>query len=178
LTLTTSRLLSLAYPQELNTLEDHLRKRRLDLDLGLVQREVAERLGVDPMSVCYWETDRYAPSLKVIPRIIHFLDYLPSDISCVTLAERILTMRRVLGISQEKMAPGLGVDAATLRRWERDEGKPLEEHVEMLNSLFSWSGSPSDSDSEVGPSFRQRRGQHQESATVLAGAPAWGGGDR
>jgi transcriptional regulator with XRE-family HTH domain len=130
-----------AYPQELKTLGDHIRKKRLDL--GLLQREVAEKLGVDKDSVYHWEKNQYAPSLRVIPRIIQFLDYEPFDYSAMSLGERIVSRRWVRGISQEEMAHELGVDAATLRRWERGEGKPLKEHVERVNSLFDRSASPS-----------------------------------
>jgi hypothetical protein len=40
----------LPYPHQLNTLGDHLRTWRLDL--GLLQKELAEKLGVDEMTVC------------------------------------------------------------------------------------------------------------------------------
>jgi DNA-binding XRE family transcriptional regulator len=42
-----------AYPMELRSIGDHLRKRRLDL--GLHQREVAVRIGVDKTTVYKWE---------------------------------------------------------------------------------------------------------------------------
>lgn len=61
------------------TLGGHLRKKRLDL--GLRQKKVAERLGVDKDSVYNWETNRYSPSLRVVPRIIQFLGYLPYEIA-------------------------------------------------------------------------------------------------
>jgi hypothetical protein len=48
-----------AYPRGLSTLGDHLRKRRLDL--GLLQREVADKLGVDEMTTCNWEINRTSP---------------------------------------------------------------------------------------------------------------------
>jgi DNA-binding transcriptional regulator YiaG len=43
-----------AYPETLKTLGDHLRKRRLDL--RLLQRQAAQKLGVDKASVHNWET--------------------------------------------------------------------------------------------------------------------------
>jgi DNA-binding XRE family transcriptional regulator len=66
-----------AYPSELRTLGDHLRKRRLDL--GLLQCDVAEKLQVNPMTVCNWETNRTSPQLRFMPRIIAFLGYNPHD---------------------------------------------------------------------------------------------------
>ena len=49
------------YPKELNTLGDHLRKRRLDLDL--VQKDVNRILGVDKTTITNWENNRF--SLRV-----------------------------------------------------------------------------------------------------------------
>jgi DNA-binding XRE family transcriptional regulator len=42
-----------AYPTELRSIGDHVRKRRLDL--GLLQRDVALRIGVDKTTVFNWE---------------------------------------------------------------------------------------------------------------------------
>jgi len=44
------------YPKELKTLGDHIRKRRLDL--GLVKRQVAERIGVSEATIYNWGTQR------------------------------------------------------------------------------------------------------------------------
>lgn len=59
------------YPKELKTLEDHLRRKRIDL--GLLQQDVAQQLGVDEDSVCHWENRRSHPKSYLIPRVIDFL---------------------------------------------------------------------------------------------------------
>ena len=68
-TLTASSARSPAYSKELSTLGNHLLKR---LDFGLLRKEVAQSLEVDPMSINYWEDNRYKPSLRVIPQIVKF----------------------------------------------------------------------------------------------------------
>jgi DNA-binding XRE family transcriptional regulator len=70
-TLKGQKPLPRAYPRALCTLGDHLRKRRLDL--GLLQRGVAERLGADPCSVTNWELNRTKPALWFLPAIVRFL---------------------------------------------------------------------------------------------------------
>src|ERR1019366_8732073 len=55
-------------PEELNTLGDHLLRRRLVLKL--LQREVAEQVGVDKTSIANWEANRSKPSLSYVPAII------------------------------------------------------------------------------------------------------------
>ena len=65
---TAGKPLPPAYPRELKALGDHLRKRRLDL--GLLQRDVAEQLQVNQMTVCNWETNCTFPQLLMIPPLI------------------------------------------------------------------------------------------------------------
>jgi transcriptional regulator with XRE-family HTH domain len=133
-TLTASRPHSPTYPRELRTLGDHLRKKRLDL--GMLQKEVAKTLGVDKDSVYYWETNRYEPSLRSIPKIVQFLGYVPYDTSSMALGERIVTLRRCLGLSREDLAERLGVDESTLRDWERGKRRPLKRNMEKLNEVL------------------------------------------
>ncbi|MDQ3802270.1 MAG: recombinase family protein [Acidobacteriota bacterium] len=56
------------YPATLSTYGDRLRARRLDL--GLTQKQAAEKLGVDETSVFNWESNRVEPAVRLIPRII------------------------------------------------------------------------------------------------------------
>jgi DNA-binding transcriptional regulator YiaG len=60
-----------AYPRELKTLGDHLRKRRLDF--GLLQREVAKSLGVRVKTLRNWERGKTAPQRRFLPRSFGFL---------------------------------------------------------------------------------------------------------
>jgi len=60
-----------AYPKELRTLGDRVRKRRLDL--GLRQKDVAEQLGVDEMTINNWERHRTRPIGRLLPAISRFL---------------------------------------------------------------------------------------------------------
>ncbi|MCB9284591.1 MAG: helix-turn-helix transcriptional regulator [Lewinellaceae bacterium] len=62
-----------AYPAELNTLGDHLRKARLDR--GLSQPEVARILQVTSDTVTGWELNRHKPRGKSARVIIEFLGY-------------------------------------------------------------------------------------------------------
>jgi DNA-binding transcriptional regulator YiaG len=56
LTLTAPKpLLSKAYPEYLQTIGDHLRRKRLDLKL--YQKDVAQILGLDTTSIWNWENN-------------------------------------------------------------------------------------------------------------------------
>ncbi|MGH7773938.1 MAG: helix-turn-helix domain-containing protein [Candidatus Binatia bacterium] len=83
------------YPQELKTLGDHIRKRRLDL--GLLQKEVAERIGVDEGTLFNWERNKTLPQIRHIPKITQFLGYNP--LSCGgSFPDTLKGLRKVLGL--------------------------------------------------------------------------------
>ena len=133
--LTGRKPLPPAYPRQLNTLGDHLRKRRLDL--GLLQREMADRLGVDETTVHNWETNRTSPQLCFIPRIIAFLGYSPYDTQSGTLGKRIVGRRCVMGLTQKELARRLGIDPSTVRRWESGIGQPSKRLRERLVAFLN-----------------------------------------
>ena len=99
-----------AYPQVLATIGDHLRKRRLDL--GWLQPELTEQLGVDEGTVTNWELNRTAPGLRFLPRIIALLGFDPRPAG-LTRADQLVTPTR-RGLSWEAAAQLLGVDPGTL----------------------------------------------------------------
>ena len=109
-------------PEQLITLADHLLRRRLVLKL--LQREVAERLGVSTATIVNWESGRTKPEHNYMPAIICFLGYNPLPPS-KTWAGRLVDARTALGLSQKQAARQMGVDASTLARWERGEREPL-----------------------------------------------------
>ena len=63
------------YPKELITYGDHLRKKRLDLNLS--QPQVAKIINVTTESITNWKLNRNEPNLNHIPKIILFLEYTP-----------------------------------------------------------------------------------------------------
>jgi transcriptional regulator with XRE-family HTH domain len=108
-------------PEKLETLGDHLRRRRLTLKL--IQRQVAQEIGVDASSIHNWETNASKPSLQFMPAIIRFLGYDPVP-PARGWSERLVHCRTMLGLSQKESAKRVGVDQSTLARWERGEREP------------------------------------------------------
>ncbi len=104
-----------AYPTEVKTIGDHLRVRRLEM--GLIQSEVAQRIGVTVSTIWNWESGRCEPDIRMWAGVIRFLDGYPFPTE--TPAEQLIAYRRQNGLSQEELAVQLGVDPATLGRWER-----------------------------------------------------------
>ena len=130
--------LSRAYPETLQTIGDHLRKKRLDLKL--YQKDVAKVIGVDTLTVCNWENNLTTPRLYLLPKIYNFLGYNPLQGNATTIGEKVKQYRIQKGLSLGKLAQELGVDPSTLARWERGESEPPEK----LKKLVSFFGDHSD----------------------------------
>jgi DNA invertase Pin-like site-specific DNA recombinase/transcriptional regulator with XRE-family HTH domain len=62
-------------PTEPHSIGDHIRRRRLGLKM--LQREVAEQIGVCEPSVFNWEANTSQPDFRYMPAIIRFLGYNP-----------------------------------------------------------------------------------------------------
>jgi transcriptional regulator with XRE-family HTH domain len=124
-----------AYPHQLKTLGDHLRKRRLDL--ALTQKDVADRLDADESSVWNWEKSRSSPALRFMPRIIAFLGYQPDDTKPEGLGQKTVAFRRLRGLTQKELARRLGVDPSTVASWERGEHQPSRRMLGRLGQVFA-----------------------------------------
>ena len=59
------------YPKELKTYGDHIRKKRLDLNLS--QPQVAKIINVTTDTITNWELNRNTPSIRQVHKIIAFL---------------------------------------------------------------------------------------------------------
>jgi transcriptional regulator with XRE-family HTH domain len=121
------------YPKEINTLGDYVRSRRLDLNL--LQKQVAELIGVFASTICNWESNASLPAIRYIPAILDFLGYDPFP-PAKTFVERLTTARKVLGISQRAMALSLGVDPATLQSWEAEQHHPTAKNLELIEQFL------------------------------------------
>lgn len=124
-----------AYPVKLERTGDHIRQRRLDL--GLSQRDVANRVGVDKASVLNWERQRSEPELRFLPAIIAFLGYVPETGEEDSLGSILIRHRTLRGLSQLAFARELRVDPGTLGRWERNERQPTGEYLARVQGRIN-----------------------------------------
>ena len=110
--LTAPKLPREDYPAEPKSLGEHIKKRRVDL--GLLQREVAQQLGVDKWTVLNWERGKTGPDVRYYPAIITFLGYNPLP-QGETFPERLKAARQTRGLSWKRLAQELGVWESTVR---------------------------------------------------------------
>ncbi len=133
-TITCAKPKGLGYPKESKTLGEHIRKRRMDL--GLMQKEVAPRLGATVACVINWEKGHSEPVLRYVPAILAFLGYDPRP-KPLTMVERLIAYRGSRGWRREMLAEALNVDPSTLARWETGEKEPWGDYAVRVNALLS-----------------------------------------
>ncbi|MCU1334439.1 MAG: transcriptional regulator [Bryobacterales bacterium] len=121
----------------MKTLGDHIRKRRLDL--GLLQKEVAEQLGVDTASICNWESNEIQPMVHCLPGIIAFLGHNPLP-EAGDLIGKLNRLRSTLGLTQEQLAQKLGIDESTIAGWERGDNTPVGSYRKLLEDFITGDG--------------------------------------
>ena len=118
----------------LNTVGDHIKRRRLELNL--LQRELANQLGVKTDTLLNWEHNRTRPTLRYLPKVIAFLGYNPIACEPRSLGQKVLQYRKSCGMSQKELAKHIGIDPTTLARLERNEGRCLPGVLRKVNQFL------------------------------------------
>ncbi|MCK9418234.1 MAG: helix-turn-helix domain-containing protein [Nitrospirae bacterium] len=114
------------------TLGEHIQKRRMDL--GLFQRQAADKMGVSAASICSWERGT-EPELRHIPKIIEFLGYVPFD-GPDDLFGRLRYFKKVHGMSFDRLGVAMGRDPEQLVDWLSNGMKPCKRNKEFICSFL------------------------------------------
>lgn len=107
-------------PIDPKTLGDHIRKRRMELNL--FQKDVAAIFNVSEDCITYWENNRSGPQIQYYPPIFGFLGYCPFELDTSTFAGKIKAYRYLNGLTIKRFAKLVNVDPATVSRWEEGKG--------------------------------------------------------
>ncbi|MPZ29576.1 MAG: helix-turn-helix domain-containing protein [Rhodospirillales bacterium] len=131
--LTLKALRKKDYSEYPKTLGEHLKKRRREL--GLLQREAGEWMGVSADTIVNWEKDRARPVPSQFKPVVAFLGYDPTPVTA-SLAERFEAKRRSLGATIDQVAQYLGWDEGSLRRYLRGEWQLSCERADALEEFL------------------------------------------
>jgi transcriptional regulator with XRE-family HTH domain len=121
-------------PHPPTTLGEHLLVRRHER--RLLQREVAEQLGVTAWNYLNWEQDRTRPALRFLPSIYEWLGYCPVEPRPQTLGQNLLRWRTAQGLTQAEVARRLGLDPGTIHRVEHGLGRPTRGIRQAVDHLL------------------------------------------
>ena len=105
------------------------------MELELLQKEVAEWLGLDECTIGNWEKDRTYPAVWYVPRLIEYLGYDPFS-KPQTLGDRLRAKRRALGLPRKRLAALIGIDDGTIQRYERGVWRPGPRNREILEHFL------------------------------------------
>jgi DNA-binding transcriptional regulator YiaG len=131
-TLRGQRRAGRAYPVNVRTVGDQIRKVRMEA--RLTQKEAAAKIGVEVSTLRQWEWNRHSPSVRQLPSVTAFLGYVPFPPG-ESLPERLTSYRRALGLSRPGLAARLNVDVTTVWRWESGRSEPSSDHHSSLARL-------------------------------------------
>lgn len=106
-------------PNELRTIGDHIKARRIQLHS--FQNEVAQQIGVHTASLQNWERNIGTPLPRQIPAIIRFLGYVPLDHDD-SLGGKLRWLRIASGWTQEEWGKVAKISPGTIGRWEEGRG--------------------------------------------------------
>lgn len=120
------------HPESPKHIGEHIKKKRLDL--GLLQHEAAEEMGVCAWTIINWELGETEPAVHYIQRILRFLGYDPFP-KPTCFAEEVLALRRSEGLTQRELARRLQVDEGTVRFWEQAKYRPTADLRERFEAF-------------------------------------------
>jgi transcriptional regulator with XRE-family HTH domain len=106
------------------------------MDNGLLQKYVAAMLGVSENTITYWENGRSTPQIHYYPQIFKFLNYYPFNHETDNLAVKLLQVRNCHGQTCKQIAQILGVDTATVSRWEKGKSQIKPTAIQIILKLW------------------------------------------
>ncbi len=112
------------YPKQLKHLGDHIRARRINL--RLLQREVAARIGVTKEAIHNWVRGHAEAEVRYYPALVEFLGCNPLP-EPKTQGQAVSRGRMNRGWSIDQLSREAGVDQVTVSRLELDRGG-IDEH--------------------------------------------------
>jgi transcriptional regulator with XRE-family HTH domain len=136
--LTLKALRAKDYSESPQTLGEHLKKRRREL--GLLQREAAERMGIQRDTYVNWEKGNTEPVAAQFRPVVEFFGYDPTP-APTTLPERLAAKRRELGLTFSQVAQYLGWDEGSLTRYLNGKWRLTSDRSAALERVLRMDGS-------------------------------------
>jgi len=104
------------------------------MDLGLLQREVAEIIGVTESSIWNWEHG-VEPELQYNPSITKFLGCIPFECPDDTVG-RLAWYKRTMGMNLDHLGEAMGRDPEQLSDWLSERHNPFRKNREKIEQYL------------------------------------------
>ncbi|MBS1683244.1 MAG: helix-turn-helix domain-containing protein [Bacteroidetes bacterium] len=104
------------------------------MERRLLQKDVAEIVGVTEDCITLWENNKSDPTAKYVAKIIQFIGELP-PILPDTFAGKVKAYRYVHGLTHAQMGRLVGVNGSTVSAWEAGY-LPNPENEVMIRRLI------------------------------------------
>ena len=104
------------------------------MDLGLLQREVAEIIGVTESSIWNWE-HCVEPELQYNPNIIKFLGYIPFDCPDDTIG-RLAWYKKINGLNLKELGKQMNRHPDQIQEWLNRERRPFARSLERIERFL------------------------------------------
>ena len=131
--ISTLKSKSYGYPTELKTIGDHLRAKRMDLNIH--QKLQSTQLGCGHLSLVNWELNHHQPTLKFMPKIVEFLGYDPLP-KPKGFMEELDRYRVLKGWSINRLALKIGIPYDSLKYWFKDNHPPTSSNMSRIESFW------------------------------------------
>lgn len=113
---------------------------------GLTQKELAQKMGLSFQSIAQWENDLRKPKIETLKKIAAALecpldtftaDDLSEEIpSPELISKKIHDCRTAAGLTQQELAEKIGLDGATIGKYERGILRPKSETLKKIADVL------------------------------------------
>ena len=113
---------------------------------GLTQKELAQKMGLSFQSIAQWENDLRKPKIETLKKIADALecpidtftvDDLSKEIpSPELISKKIHDCRTAAGLTQQELAEKIGLDGATIGKYERGILRPKSETLKKIADVL------------------------------------------
>ena len=113
---------------------------------GLTQKELAQKMGLSFQSIAQWENDLRKPKIETLKKIADALecpidtftvDDLSEEIpSPELISKKIHDCRTAAGLTQQELAEKIGLDGATIGKYEREILRPKSETLKKIADVL------------------------------------------
>ena len=116
---------------------------------GLTQQQLADKLGVSQQYIGIYESGKRQPKIQTLQKIADALgvpvtEFLDEELTSMTTGERIRKARLRADMTQEQLAALLGVDRATISKYESGIIDPPTSQMNRIADLLSMDSAAAD----------------------------------